>query len=206
MQSSKHEHPVCFLLGPSVVFSSLDFSIFLYELQSWEMTVLVTLLWRGKFYFPHKAKLGNSFSQHPVARGFAAKGLRPASLCWERAGLWEPQYFVTAGRSHPNATLHPSHPVSKGDQDVVGSPLPADQSSQSKGGECQELGDRWESLDGGSSCPAQTARTSQHMCPLSPTCVLVGLVRPRVTEGRSGDKDSFLADVWPAEHCFLPWS
>lgn len=96
--------------------------------------------------------------------------------------------------------------VSKGDQDVVGSPLAADQSSQSKGGECQELGDQWESLDGGSSCPAQTARTSQHVCPLSPTCVLVGLVRPRVTEGRSGDKDSFLADVWPAEHCFLPWS
>lgn len=73
--SSKRKHPVCFLRGPSMVFNSLDFNVVLYELQSWERTALVTLPWRGRFYFPYKVKSGNSFSQHPVACGFAKGGL-----------------------------------------------------------------------------------------------------------------------------------
>lgn len=37
------KHPVCFLLGPSTIFSSLDFNVFFYKLQCWERTALVTL-------------------------------------------------------------------------------------------------------------------------------------------------------------------
>lgn len=71
LPSSKCKHPLCFLLGPSMVLSSLDFSVFLCKLQSWERTALVTLPWKGRFYFPYTVKSGNSFSQHPVACGFA---------------------------------------------------------------------------------------------------------------------------------------
>lgn len=68
-QSSKHKCSVCFLLGPSMIFSSLGFNVFL--LQSWERTTLVTL--SGSFYSPCKAKTGDSFSQHPIAWGLAGR-------------------------------------------------------------------------------------------------------------------------------------